>query len=160
MKIYFIDTKSSCVTKGVNESCRQTLERVLRVKTRKTVHNNMWPETFSLWFLAQTILYMHDGARAYFSRAVRHVPYHISYNRWIDRRRTHCVVSKLAKFESLGLVTVGIPKSPCEYSSCWQWEGSSSLHRGCLSDYQQLPRHLRSDVALHDEPHRSVHWIS
>jgi hypothetical protein len=37
---------------------------------------------------------------------------------------------------------------------------TSPSHCGCLSDYPQLPRHLSTDAAAHDEACREVHWIS
>jgi hypothetical protein len=66
------------------------------------------------------------------------------------QRRTHCMASMLASFESSGFWPVGTPQSPCIYSSCWQWRDTSPLHCGCLSDYPQLPRYLWTVAAVND----------
>jgi hypothetical protein len=61
----------------------------------------------------------------------------ITPSRPLDRyRRTHCMASMLARFESSELLPVGHLRV-C--SSCWQRRGTSSSHWGCLSDCPQLP---------------------
>jgi hypothetical protein len=88
-------------------------------------------------------------------RAVRDV--HSSTSCPLDRyRRTHFMASMSARFESSGLSPVGTPKNPCVCCCFWQRRGTS--HCGCLSDYLQLPRHLWTDAAVHDETCRDVHW--
>jgi hypothetical protein len=59
--------------------------RVPRTKAIKNVHINMCPETLNLWVTAESILYMHDGASAHFSRAVRQVLNNTYHDRWIGR---------------------------------------------------------------------------
>jgi hypothetical protein len=79
----------------------------------------------------------------------------------VDRqRRTQCMASLLARFESSGFLPVGTPKNPCVCSSCWQQRGTSPSHCGCLSDYLQLPQHLWTDAAVYDETCQGMHWIS
>jgi hypothetical protein len=73
---------------------------------------------------------------------------------------THCIASKLARFESYQFLPVGTPKNPCVCSSCWQQRSTSPLHCGCLSDYPQLSQHLWMEVVVHDETCQDVHWIS
>jgi hypothetical protein len=50
--------------------------------------------------------------------------------------------------------------NPLDLRPCWQQRGTSPSCCGCLSDYPQLPRHLWTDAAIHDETCRGVHWIS
>jgi hypothetical protein len=51
---------------------------------------------------------------------------------------------------------VGTPKNRCVCSSCWHRRCTSPSRCGCLSDYPQLPRHLWTDAAVHDETSRRV----
>jgi hypothetical protein len=51
----------------------------------------------------------------------------------------------------LWIFTCGAPRNRCIFSSFWQQTDTSPSHCGCLSDYPQLPRHLWTDVAVHDE---------
>jgi hypothetical protein len=76
------------------------------------------------------------------------------------QRRTHCMASTLARFESSGFLHVGTPKTPFVCSSCWQRVSTSPSHCCCLSDYQQLLRRLWIDAASRNETCRGVHWIS
>jgi hypothetical protein len=55
----------------------------------------------------------------------------------------------LTRFESFGFLTVGTPKN-LVYASPVDNEERLS-HCGCLSDYPQLPRHLLTNTAVHNE---------
>jgi hypothetical protein len=59
----------------------------------------------------------------------------------VEEDPLHCLY--LARFESFWFLPLGTPKVLCVGSSCWQWRGTAPLHRGCLSDYPQLPWHVR-----------------
>jgi hypothetical protein len=58
---------------SVPERWRQTLGMSSTCENKKNIHISMCTETFNLWVIAETILYMHDGALAYFGHAVQDV---------------------------------------------------------------------------------------
>jgi hypothetical protein len=103
---------------------------------------------------------MHDGAPAYFSRAVRNV-----FNKQLSwpmesQRRTHCMPSTLTRFESSGFLPVGTRKTSCV---CAPVDNEKALHHrnvDACHDYPQLPRHLWTDTAIHTETCRGLYWIS
>jgi hypothetical protein len=98
---------------------------------------------------------MHGGAPAHFSRAVRDVLNSIYHERWLVEE-----ASTLARFESSGFLPVVTPEYLCVCGSCWQRKGTSPLHCECLSDCQNLSRHLGTDTVVQGETCRGVRWIS
>jgi hypothetical protein len=51
----------------------------------KKVYNGMCPEAFNLCVVVERTLYMHDGAPAHFSRAVRDVLSNTYHDTWIGK---------------------------------------------------------------------------
>jgi hypothetical protein len=103
--------------------------------------------------------YMHNGAPAHFSRAVRDVLRNIYHCQWIGRGGP-TAWPPCSPDLNPELLLMGTPRNPCVCSSCWQQRGSSASHYGCLSDYPQLSWHLWTDVAVDDELCQGVHWTS
>jgi hypothetical protein len=60
----------------------------------------------------------------------------------MDRyRRTHCMVSTLAGFESSRLLRVCLPRNPRVRSSYWQRRGTSPSQCGCFPDvFERMQR--------------------
>jgi hypothetical protein len=104
--------------------------------------------------------HMHDGARAQFNRAVRDVLNNIHQDRWIGRGGPTAWPSSSPDFNPPDFYLWGASKNAYACSSCWHRRGTSPSPCGCLSDYLQLPRHISTDVAVHNETCRGVHWIS
>jgi hypothetical protein len=59
--------------------------RVPHTNARKTVLINMCPEIINFQITAERMLYMHDGAPAHFSRAMRDVLNNTDHDGWIGR---------------------------------------------------------------------------
>jgi hypothetical protein len=62
--------------------------------------------------------YMHDGAPAYFSRAVGVVLSNSYHGRWIRRGGPTAWPPRLPDLNSLDFYPLGIPKNLCVCSSC------------------------------------------
>jgi hypothetical protein len=73
------------------------------------------------------------------------------------------MATTLSIFESYGFLPVATPKLLVlqfllkANSTSFHF---TSLHCGCLSGYPQLPPHLKTDAAVHDEKYRGLNWIS
>jgi hypothetical protein len=92
---------------------------------------------------------------------VRNVLSNTYHSRWISREVPIAWPPQSTELlYIIWIFTCGVPKSPCVCSFCWQQRGTSPSHCGCLSDYPQLPRHLWTDMAVHDETCWGMHWIS
>jgi hypothetical protein len=97
--------------------------------------------------------YMHDGAPAHFSRAVRDVLSN-TYQYWRIGRGGPTAWPPLAPDLS------PLDFYPCLFNSSWQRRSTSSSDCGCLSEYPKPHRHFWMDAAVNDETCRGVHWIS
>jgi hypothetical protein len=85
-------------------------------------------------------------------RAVRDILSNTCHGRWIGTGGPTAWPPRSTGLNPL-VLRVGTPK--CGF--CWQRRDTSPSHCGCLSDYPQPPRHLWTDMAVHDETCRGVH---
>jgi hypothetical protein len=86
-----------------------------------------------------------------FSRAQRHVCSYTYRDGWIKLERSIEWPPASPDLNPQGFLPVATAENPCVRSSCCQGRGTSQPHCGCLWDYEQLPRHLRTDVAVRVE---------
>jgi hypothetical protein len=114
----------------------------------------MCPETFDLWVIAE---WMHDGAPAHFSHAVRDVLSNTYHNRWIGRGLT-AWPPRLPDVNPLDFYLWGQLKTFVYVAPVGNEE---VLHHHIVvtcQDYLQLPWYLQMDLAVHDEMCRGMNW--
>jgi hypothetical protein len=105
-------------------------------------------------------LYMHDGAPARFSRAVRDVRSNTYHDRWINRGGPNARPPWSPDLNPLNFNLQGHLKTLVYAAPVDKEEALHHRIVGCLSDYPQLPRHLWMDAAVRDETCRGGRRIS
>jgi hypothetical protein len=93
---------------------------------------------------------MHDGVTAYWSRAVWNVLCNTYHDRWIGRGGPTVWPPHSPDLNPLDFYLWGHLET-LVYAAAVDNEETTRSHCGCLSDYPQLPRHLRTDAAVHYE---------
>jgi hypothetical protein len=117
-----------------NEQWRRTLYNSPYSKTSKSVHIDMWPETFNLWVITERILSWP------ISRAMRNVLSNTYHDRWIGREGPTAWPPRSPDLNPHDFYLWKCLKTLCLCSSCWQPE---AVHRHIVDACQTISNYPR-----------------